>query len=170
MKAELVVELYSQVELISNPSIREFVQDMVSLGRSSFFTQPASRDHHLLDERGESGNLLHTIRVVKIVLVLVEACSMTKDSKDILVASAILHDLCRYSLKGEYSGEDHPALVRKMAVEHGLSCEYYELIMRIMENHMGKWGDPVFTPSIGMDEVLHLADCVEAHLPEVIQC
>lgn len=170
MRAELVVELYSQVELISNASIREFVQDMISLGRSSFFTQPASQDHHLLDERGESGNLLHTLRVAKIVLVLADACSMTRDSKDVLVASAILHDLCRYSLKGEYSGKGHPALVRKMAVEHDLSCEYQELIMNTIENHMGKWGSPPFTPDLGMAEALHLADCVEAHLPEVIQC
>ncbi|MBA7704932.1 hypothetical protein ES703_113755 [subsurface metagenome] len=170
MRAELVAELYSQIELISNSSIRSFVQDMVSLGRASFFTQPASRDHHLPDERGESGNLLHTIRVVKIVLVLVDACSMTKDSKDVLVASAILHDLCRYDLEGEYSGTDHPMLVRKMAEEYGLTCSFYELIMDMVEKHMGKWGDPPFTPKVGMDAILHLADCVEAHLPEVIQC
>ncbi len=170
MKAELVVELYSQIGLISDSSIRAFVQDMISLERSSFFTQPASWDHHLLDERGESGNLLHTIRVVKIVLVLAEACSMTKDCRDILLASAILHDLGRYDLKGRYSGKNHPALVRKMAEEHDLTCRFYEVTMDMIEKHMGKWGDPPFTPKVGMDAILHLADCVEANLPEVIQC
>ena len=168
MNTDLVVELYSQIELISNSSIRNFVQDMVSLQRSSFFTQPASQDHHLLDERGESGNLLHTIRVIRIVLVLVDACSMTKDSKDILVTGAILHDLGRYDLKGKYTGKDHPTIVRKIAEEHNLSCEYYELIMNVIESHMGKWGNPPFNPDIGLAEALHLADCVEAHLPEVI--
>ncbi len=170
MKAELVVELYSQIELISSTSIRVFVQDMVSLERSSFFTQPASRNHHLLDERGESGNLLHTIRVVKIVLMLAEACGMTRDPKDILIASAVLHDLCRYDQEGKHIGKGHPLLVRKLAEEYGLVCSFYELIMDMIEKHMGKWGDPPFTPNIGMDAILHLADCVEAHLPEVIQC
>lgn len=170
MKAGLVVELYSQIELISNPSIRNFVQDLVGLGRSSFFTRPASRNHHLPDERGESGNLLHSIRVIKIVLVIADACSVTEDVKNILVAAATLHDLRRYGPKDEfdYSCENHPLLVRKMAEEHSLSCDYYELIMRIVENHMGKWGKPPFAPNVGLDEVLHLADCIEAHLPEVI--
>ncbi len=170
MKAELVVELYSQIELISNSSIRVFVQDMVSLGRSSFFTRPASRNHHLPDERGESGNLLHSIRVIKIVLILADACGSTKDVRDILVAAATLHDLRRYGSKDEFdhSCENHPLLVRMMAKEHGLSCDYFELIMRIIENHMGRWGNPPYIPQLGLDDILHFADCVSARALEVI--
>lgn len=172
MKAELVVELYTQVGLISNTSVREFVQDMLNFARPSFCERPAARHHHFLDERGESGNLLHTIRVVKIVSAIATACAVTKDIKDIQLASAILHDVCRYGLDGksEYTHVKHQSLVRALAERHNLSCDYYELIMRIIENHMGRWGDPPFTPKIGLDEVLHLADCVESHLPEVMQC
>jgi len=164
------VDLYRQVHLIFNPSIRDFVLSMLSYAPAGFYERPASTRHHLLDERGESGNLLHTIRVVKIVLILVDVSTIRDTEKDVLVASAILHDLCRYGLDGEseHSCSNHPSLVRIVAEEHSLTCDCYDLIMRIIENHMGRWGSPQFIPHISLDGVLHFADCICARALEVM--
>jgi len=166
------VDLYRQVHLIFNPTIRDFVLNMLSYAPAGFFERPAGTVHHLLDERGEGGNLLHTIRVVSVVLVIIDISTIKGIEKDVLIASAILHDLCRYGIEDEfdYSHESHPQLVRRMAEDHSLTCDQFYLIMRIIENHMGRWGEPSFIPHISLDGVLHFADCIEAHLPEVIQC
>lgn len=166
------VELYHQVHLIFSPSIRDFVLNMLSYAPPGFFERPASTCHHLLDERGEGGNILHTVRVVKIVLVLVDISTIGGPEKDVLVASAILHDLCRHGLDGEseHSCPNHPLLVRRVAEEHSLTCDRYDLVMRIIENHMGRWGSPQFIPHVSLDGVLHFADCIEDRLLEVIRC
>lgn len=166
------LDLYRQAHLIFDPSIRDFVLDMLSYAPPGFFEQPASTEHHPLDERGESGNMLHTIRVVNMVLLLIDISTIRGIERDALLASAILHDLCRHGLEDEYerSCPDHPFLVRKVAEGHSLTCDCYDLIMRIIENHMGRWGSPLFIPHISLDGVLHIADCIEARLPEVMRC
>jgi len=164
------VELYRQVHLIFNPSIRDFVLNMLSYAPPGFYERRASTEHHLPDERGENGNLLHTIRVVSMVLVIVDISTIKGNEKDVLVASAILHDLCRYGLEDEFerSCENHPQLVRRMAEDHSLTCDCYDLIMRIIECHMGRWGSPQFIPHISLDGVLHFADCICARALEVM--
>lgn len=164
------IELYRQVHLILNPSIRDFVLDMLSYAPPGFFERPASTQHHLPDERGEGGDLLHTIRVIKVTLILADISTIKGDDKDVLVAGAAIHDLCRRGLNSEfdYSHESHPHLVRRLAENHSLTCDHFHLIMRIVGNHMGQWGSPQFIPHMSMDAVLHVADCIEAHLPEVL--
>jgi len=167
---DMKVELYHQVHLIANPSIHDFVLSMLSYAPAGFFERPASANHHPLDERGENGNLLHTIRVVKMVLVLIDISIIKGISHDVLIASAILHDLCRYGLndESELSCKDHPLLVKRLAEEHSLTCDNFYLIMRIIENHMGRWGYPSFIPHIILDGVLHIADCICARALEVM--
>ena len=164
--------LYRQANLIDNSSIRDFVLTMLSYASTGFYERPASTRHHPLDERGEGGNLLHTARVVNMVLVLAEISTMEGVEKDALVAGAILHDLCRYGLEDEFerSCKNHPLLVRRVAEEHSLSCDCYDLIMRIIENHMGQWGNQQFIPHISIDGMLHIADTVCARGLEVMQC
>ena len=166
------IELYRQVHLIFNPSIRDFVLDMLSYAPEGFYERRASRNHHSLDERGEGGNLLHTIRVVNMVLIIIDLSTVKGISKDVLIASAILHDLCRYGIKDEfeYTHESHPHLVRRLAEDHSLTCDQFYLIMRIIGAHSGRWGSPQFIPHISLDGVLHFADSIEDRLPEVIQC
>ncbi len=168
--ASLKIELYRQVHLIFNPSIRDFVLDMLGYAPAGFFERPASTRHHPLNERGEGGNLLHTIRVVKVVLIITEISTIKGDEKDVLVASAILHDVGRYGLDGESerSCKNHPRLVRKLAEDHKLDCDHFHLIMRIIGNHMGRWGSPQFIPHISLDGVLHFADCICARALEVM--
>lgn len=170
-KSELVRELQARVKLIGSSSVVGFVLKMLDHAPNTFWELPASGRHHPLDERGEHGNLLHTLRVVDMSLAIVDACSGSQVVKDILVAGAILHDLCRHGLFGESerSRKDHPLLVRKLAENNNLTCDYYSEIMRIVENHMGRWGEPPFNPNLGLDEILHLADHVCAHLQEVLR-
>ena len=166
----LKLELYRQVQLIFDPSIQNFVLDMLSCAPPGFFERPASTRHHPLDERGESGGLLHTIRVVKVVIIITDISTTVGIEKDVLLASAILHDLCRHDLDGEseHSCKDHPQLVRRLAEKHGFSCDRYFLIMRIIGNHMGRWGSPKFIPHMSSDAVLHFADSICARALEVL--
>lgn len=168
-EGRLIAELGARVKLIGNPSVRIFVQRMLSRTPNAFYTLPASYRHHLYDERRKHGNLLHTLRVVDIVLLIADACNASQGARDILTAGAILHDVCRRGIFGEtrQSRKDHPQLVRKLAEYNGLTCDYYNEIMGIVENHMGRWGEPPHYTHIGLDEALHLADCIEAHLLEV---
>lgn len=170
--SSMKVDLYRQVHLIFNSSIRDFVLTMLSYAPEGFFKRRASTEHHLPDERGENGNLLHTIRVVNMVLIIVDISTIKGDDKDVLIASAILHDLCRYGIDDEfdYSHESHPHLVRKLAEDRSLTCDHFFLIMRIIGNHMGRWGSPSFIPHISMDGVLHFADCIEDNLQGVMRC
>lgn len=163
-KAILIGRLNERIKLISDPSIYGFVRKMLDLAPSSYYNRAASTRHHLPDERRQHGNLLHTIRVVDLAVVIADTCDMEKIKLDILIASAILHDMCRHGVDGnsEHSRKDHPQLVRKVAEEHNLSCVSYESIMRTIESHMGRWGDPPFTPDLMTGEILHIADAINA--------
>ncbi|GAH76565.1 unnamed protein product, partial [marine sediment metagenome] len=103
------------------------------------------------------------------VLIFIDISTIKGIEKDALIASAILRDLCQYGLNDEFehSCKDHPSLVKRLAEEHSLTCDNFYLIMRIIENHMGRWGYPQFIPHISLDGVLHFADNIEAKLPEV---
>ena len=171
-KRALIVELNNRIRLISNVSIFNFVRKMLDVVPPAFYERPASTDHHALDERGECGGLLHTIRVIDLVLVMANSCNMNQIRKDILVAGASLHDSCRHGLDGksEHSVEDHPLLVRKLAEEHNLYCDCYDSIMGVIESHIGRWGKPPFTPYVDLETILHLADCINAHWLEDLQC
>lgn len=160
----LIKELETRVKLIVNPSIRTFVDDMLELAPNAFYDRPASTRHHALDERDKHGNLLHTIRVVDLVLIMVDVCRVDKVSKDILVASAILHDMFRHGIDGEqeHSCASHPALVRNVAEANNLTCRHYDTIMVVVECHMGRWGSRPFTPNLTVKDILHLADSIDA--------
>ncbi len=165
----LISELNARSRLIINPSIFGFVRKMLDLAPAAFYQRPASTRHHALDERKEGGNLLHTIRVVDMVLIIADVCVVRKREVDVLIASAVLHDMFRHGIDGkeEHSCDDHPSLVREVAEAHSLTCDDYETILAGVENHMGRWRQGpnlprLTTPRLTLSNILHLADSIDA--------
>lgn len=154
---------------ISTPCIRDFTIHMMSVAPASFRTAKASRNNHPPDEREPGGNILHTIRVTKLVKLMADSCSLDRITTDTIIAAAIIHDICRYGLDDEHEAtlKEHALLPRELAKRHSITCEYDEDIFRIAEGHMGKWGPHPYTPQVFPGAIIHLADMVSAHANEV---
>lgn len=169
---KLSVALGRVVNSITNDSIRHFTEEMLL---KSFVNMklPASRSHHLPDEREEFGNTLHTLRVASLCKLIADAVSVEDGSAlntDILKSAACLHDVCRHGLLGlsEESRPAHPYLVRELAREFNLTCDYFDDIMAVIESHMGRWGEKPVAFEIDTALALHLADCIVARWAEVM--
>lgn len=178
---KLAEDMDKLISCISSKSIRDFTKEMVH-SASLAWQRPASLHHHLQDERGAFGNLLHGVRVASLCKIVAEsvdvvfglrdyAYHLEPNAGDVLLSASILHDIDRYGLFGmaDVSVPNHPQLVREHASAHNLTCEHFELIMAVVEGHMGKWSQP--TPvslSIDACTALHLADLIVARWAEVM--
>lgn len=162
-------ELLGLVGLINNVEIANFTRKLLDAAPNTFWTAKASRNHHPLDEKGNGGNLLHTVRVVKLVRIMAEGCQLDQIDVDILTSAAILHDICRYGLTGteDFTTADHPQLVRELARINKVSCPRSVDVFVLIERHMGKWGDKPYNPEITPSAILHMADVVSARAEQV---
>ncbi len=157
------------LSLIKNPEIRDFTSRLLDVVPEVFWTARASKSHHPEDERGPEGNVIHAERVTKLVRIMAEGTQLTSDEVDCLTSAAILHDGCRYDLDGkaEYTVENHPSLIRKLASNHSIDCSYTSDIFVLIERHMGRWGDPVYWPDITASAIMHVADVISARAEQV---
>lgn len=154
---------------IATPGIRDFTIEMMKAAPPSFRTARASKVHHPPDEREAGGNALHTLRVVKLVKLMADACDFDRITTDISISAAIIHDLCRYGLndEDEDTSKEHPLVPRRLAEKHSITCDHADAIFEVAEHHMGKWGPRPYVPRVTPDSVLHFADAISAHANEV---
>jgi len=162
-------ELLRQVDSIEDEEIKNFTKVLLSKAPPQFWYGRASREHHPPDERGQYGNLIHTIRTVKLVSMMLESCDARPIICDIVTSATVLHDLCRNGLEweNEHSVPEHPHLVRELAESHSISCGHSETIFGLIETHMGRWGDPPHIPSVSYSGIIHLADMISARAEQV---
>jgi hypothetical protein len=82
---------------------------------------------------------------------------------DILVASAILHDLCKYGIGGEASKIQykHPELFKLFIETYEIKCPRREIIDNIV-GHMGIFSTPAYIkkPSVPLDYALIFSDYI----------
>lgn len=156
---------------ISTPSIREFTLEMLKAAPASFREARASRMHHPVDERGPTGNAIHTLRVVKLNRLMADACNYNTLATDIQISAATTHDMVRYDLDDKYRDQgttlEHPLYPRKLAEKHSITCPFADAIFGVAERHMGKWGPTPYPPNITPGGILHIADMISAHANEV---
>lgn len=168
----MIPELIGPINQIKDKSIREFTDAIVHGAPAESWFAPASREHHLPDERKDWGNALHSLRVAKLCFMLADVFSLDSIQTDIILSGAIIHDSCRHgiSAKSTASVPEHPMLVRQLARELGAHCDYEEEIFECVEGHMGKWSpNPVyFTDEPDLPMLLHIADAVVARFAEII--
>jgi len=167
----LFKELNTLVGRIITRDFRDLTEATLKVAPAAFWTRECSKKYHPVDERGLYGNLVHTIRVGRVVLVIVDACGYSRWTIDRVLSGAILHDVCRHGLDGksQYSDKEHPRLVRQLMDNNriGLNSPAREEMLEDIEKHMGRWDNPSYAPGILPSEVLHLADAVDAKLVEV---
>lgn len=173
--------IINEINTIKTQSIKDLTLDVFNSSPINSWKMNSSRDHHMVDERGEWGNLIHTLRVVKICDTLADVLNLPQESKDILKSAAILHDSCKHGLNAEYQfiTYDHPYLVKQLIEKSKVECPFKYQIIDIISRHMGRW-DKRNTPTktvcdwidgnhITLAFLLHSADCIEARLPSVIE-
>lgn len=170
-EVEIYLELDNLASFIDDSDFRAKVIDTIHCLPTGCWRLPSAVYHHLDDEKGVWGNALHTIRVTKIALVLANSYSLKGSDKDYLIASSLFHDIGKHGKKGLSMGilPEHPFIVGDILRDTNFEDDRLVGIIRL---HMGRW-----TPSLSPDEwlkngkvteLLHLADCIEANLPNYL--
>lgn len=175
-------QLLDEVNNIQDPDIREFTINVVELAPRDCWRLPSGRDHHLKDEVGKWGNLIHTVRVIRICATLCDILDLDQFERDILRSAASLHDVAKHGINAEakWIYKEHPQLVSALIDKLGVTTtniNHHTMIVAIIEQHMGRWGQipcdwheikNLNGPDIlrvTLSLLLHIADCIEARLP-----
>jgi HD superfamily phosphohydrolase YqeK len=187
---QILAPLLDEIKVISDESIRSFVRSVL-IKAENFWDIPSSFSgkYHPADEHGAGGNVLHTKRVVRIALILSESYNLTMEEKDIVVAAALIHDLCKG--KKDHGSDTvsydpmHPYAVanfvqkcqlhdKKFSSETDSSTLYLsediiQSILRLVRCHLGPWSPvPETYPITYLDFIVHIADNVASKLHSVI--
>jgi len=140
-----------ELELIVNPTIRDFTEKCIALAPDYFWSIPSSSSgkYHPADEIGEGGEYLHSRRVVRVADDLCRNFSVVGDRRDCILSASIQHDFCKngYPNNLGYTVDGHGALwvlimSQVMRSSAALYCEYVKLISRLICVHMGRWDFP----------------------------
>ena len=160
--ATLKVLLETQVGLIRSKELRELVRRVVDQLPEAFWKREASKMYHPADERGEGGNLIHTLRVIKVADRILDTTTYNSLARDVMRGGAILHDSQRHGPDGSsrVTVKEHPRLAK--ALLDSLVEEQVPGVKElgsILEKHMGKFQNPSYPVSeIPLSDILHIAD------------
>lgn len=164
MNEERQFDLDEELAAIQEPSIKQFVAKAMEKVPDYFWHVPASASgrFHPLDTLGDCGLVLHTKRVVYLVMEIAKVFKLEGEKLDVLRAAAILHDSFKNGLKNEgHTEEDHPLIVRYQLKDLAKETERFDEIMDAIECHQGLWGpQPLRMPKSPLEWALHIADFV----------
>lgn len=164
-------ELHQEIDKIQDPEVRAWTAEVVTRAPIDAWRLASSRDHHVQDECTKWGNLRHTIRVVRICNTLADLLDLGPPDRDTLRSAAVLHDICKHGVNAglQYICKEHPTLVKNLIEDLGLP--HRPVIEYCIDQHMGRWGtvtcDWTGDNKITLAFLLHVADCIEARLPEM---
>ena len=163
--AEIKSKLYEIAKSIKNDSIRQWVPAMLDIAPPAFWEKASSSTgkYHKIDENQPGGQVIHTMRVCAVAEHLVRMDELSEMERDILLAAAILHDICKYGVDGktEHTLSEHPQLVNKLREANMLflpPCEFDTQIISTIEQHSGRWTVVPFPPKTKLGRLLHIAD------------
>jgi HD superfamily phosphohydrolase YqeK len=187
---QILAPLLDEINVISDDGIRSFIRSLL-IKAENFWDIPSSFSgkYHPADEHGPGGNVLHTKRVVRITLILSESYNLSVEEKDIVVAAALIHDLCKG--KKDHGSDTvsydpmHPYAVgkfvskcqlhdKKFSSETDSSTLYIpedlvQSILRLVRCHLGPWSPvPETYPITYLDFIVHIADSIASKLHSVI--
>jgi HD superfamily phosphohydrolase YqeK len=164
---EIRTKLDSSLRLIKSDEIRAWVNAMLDIAPQAFWVRPCSSTgkHHRPDENAVGGQVVHTARVCNVAMHLSNMLSLTEWEQDILLASAILHDTCKYGLDGKstYTNENHPQLLEILRDNNCIflpECSSYKEILLNVAQHMGRWTVEPIPPATKLGKLLHIADFI----------
>lgn len=182
--------LLPEINRIMDQGIRFFTRAMLLAAGAEFWEAPASTSgkHHPPDEHSTGGNVLHTLRVCRLVRIMCDSQDRDQMERDVAMAAALLHDLCKNVVwaDGSYHYDVmHPYMVDRMfmrvraeedpdtATQQSttLLCEesFTFEILRAIRCHLGPWSPiPETFPAAALEWVLHFADNIASKLHEVV--
>lgn len=87
--------LYSRISEIKNLDIRKFAKEVLDNAPEGFWTTPCSGSgkYHPPENQGNGGLIRHLLKCVIIAKDLCKFMNLSERDKDIVLASAILHDI-----------------------------------------------------------------------------
>lgn len=193
-----LVSVYSEYveKNFQNETIRSIVKDVLLQANDLNATEPASSSgkYHPIADLGKGGLVRHSIMVAEVAKILMRSRPLydSEYDREIVIASAILHDICKYTKEpkeGEklHTNFDHPiraaVLVKKVGEELAQKGNLEGAIkasVRIGKNimtHMSRWNTSKYEPGVELpliqDEeqrIISDADLIAANaqLPELM--
>jgi HD superfamily phosphohydrolase YqeK len=152
---------------IQDNSIRSWTMSFMARAPQAFWDKPASSSgkYHKPDENGTDGQVIHTLRVCSIIEHLVRMDNIGELNRDILISSAILHDICKYGIEGqsEHTLSEHPQLVKSLWGKNLLilpKCPHDRKIIDTILQHSGRWGGLPHPTPTHSGKLLHIADFI----------
>lgn len=185
-------------ENFQNETIRNIVREVLYQANDLNATEPASSSgkYHPIADLGEGGLVRHSIMVAEVAKILMRSRPLYDNEydKEIVIASAVLHDICKYTQEpkaGEklHTNFDHPIQAAMLVKKVGEDLEKNEssplegaikASVRIGKNimtHMSRWNTSKYEPGVELpliqDEeqrIISDADLVAANaqLPELM--
>jgi len=157
-------ELFLMIGNITDPLLNTFTMVALQEAPAHFWHKPSSAgNHHPLDEYGDGGLALHSLRVARVCWTL---CQSRPDlNPDVILSAGILHDIGRYGLEvtpAQYSLPDHPDIGAGFLRELGGGM--IEEVACAVETHTGRWGR--ILPRNETEWLVHYADCIAANYLE----
>lgn len=156
---------------IPDPEVKQFTSNVLKVIPPKLWTIPAASRHHMHDERREYGNLLHTVRVLRICDVLADIADMNQRDRSELFSAAILHDVMKRGPWGDYpyTHDEHPGWMADFMEALPSEYEGKHRIAEYIRWHTGRWGKPPTEVVIEPQDALHIADAVAAHLGGILE-
>lgn len=167
-----------ELGLIKNEDIKRITKEALEKAPKEVWNRPASSTmkYHPLNERGGIETVYqHTQRVVAIAVIFLgnPVCTgdtnekgLSSDERDMLIASAILHDSCKYGLDDpaneKYTKFEHPVLVSQLLPSD--NGGYWDRICKTVASHSGSWNTSKYSdaelplPKTRIQFLLHQAD------------
>ena len=158
--------LFSEVDKIQSPDIKEFTIQALGLAPDYFWVIPASSSgkYHPMDSLGKGGLVRHTKKVIYFAGELCRAYEMDDQRQvDSIASACILHDTLKNGFPNSgHTIDEHPLLPRKHYQGIAHLTESFDQIMDCMEPHMGQWGlkGGARKPESQAEWVVHLADYI----------
>jgi 23S rRNA maturation-related 3'-5' exoribonuclease YhaM len=176
-----VVVFEQELELIFDPSIREFTRLCIMSAPDYIFLDcPASSTgkYHPISELGPDGTILHTKKVFTVAYELSRGLDC-EDNRDEILSAAIIHDLRKQGLeKSGHTAKTHPLLGAKLVEEvqeatQILSDKSFTIIRNAVGHHYGPWSSGAwkkplseFTPEelcVYLSDYVASKKCIEVY-------
>ena len=162
----------SELNLIKNENIKNFVKEFLNTVPDYFFTIAASSTgkYHPGYALGVGGLVRHTKAATRIAneLFRLNMFLYNDIEKDLIIASLILHDTYKHGKNNSaYTMAEHPIIASQEILNSPLEIEqeYREIIANNISTHMGQWNTDYKTqkeilplPKTKMQNFVHICD------------
>lgn len=143
-KNEKIRPFLKELNFISNPRIRQFTENILTMLPDYFFIIPASSTgkYHPSYTLGEGGLTKHVKAAIRIAHGLTCLYDFTELDKDVIFSALILHDGMKNGLKhSRYTVHEHPLVMSDFikAQNNIISPGILNAICGCIESHMGQW-------------------------------